>query len=149
MWYTICNIPLSNAPSILTSLEHSTACSFPDRYQEHSSCTIKRDSKLSKSFEEVQTLYLPFPNRALGCPAPDQTIKMTSTPVPKHLNFITGNKNKLAEVQAILEGVIELRNQNVDLVEIQGTVEEVTLDKARRAAEAVRSSLVIFQLSYR
>ncbi len=55
----------------------------------------------------------------------------------KHLNFITGNKNKLAEVQAILEGVIELRNQNVDLVEIQGTVEEVTRDKARRAAEAV------------
>lgn len=63
---------------------------------------------------------------------------MTSTPpVPKHLNFITGNKNKLAEVQAILQGVIELRNENVDLVEIQGTVEEVTTDKARRAAEAV------------
>jgi len=62
---------------------------------------------------------------------------MTSTPVPAHLNFITGNKNKLAEVQAILAGVIELRNQNVDLVEIQGTVEEVTIDKARRAADAV------------
>lgn len=41
------------------------------------------------------------------------------------------------QVQAILEGVIELRNQNVDLVEIQGTVEEVTADKCRRAAEAV------------
>jgi inosine triphosphate pyrophosphatase len=63
---------------------------------------------------------------------------MTSTPsVPKHLNFITGNKNKLAEVQAILAGVIELRNENIDLVEIQGTVEQVTSDKARRAAEAV------------
>jgi inosine triphosphate pyrophosphatase len=62
---------------------------------------------------------------------------MASNTVPKYLNFITGNKNKLAEVQAILEGVIELRNQNVDLVEIQGTVEEVTADKARRAAEAV------------
>lgn len=60
------------------------------------------------------------------------------TAPPQHLNFITGNKNKLAEVQAILEGVIELRNENVDLVEIQGTVEEVTTDKARRAAEAVR-----------
>jgi inosine triphosphate pyrophosphatase len=68
---------------------------------------------------------------------------MTSTPVPKHLNFITGNKNKLAEVQAILEGVIELRNQNVDLIEIQGTVEEVTLDKARRAAEAVCSLVIL------
>lgn len=62
---------------------------------------------------------------------------MASSPLPTHLNFITGNKNKLAEVQAILSGVIELRNQNVDLVEIQGTVEEVTRDKARRAAEAV------------
>ena len=41
------------------------------------------------------------------------------------------------QVQAILDGVIELRNENVDLIEIQGTVEEVTLDKARRAAEAV------------
>lgn len=71
---------------------------------------------------------------------------MTSTPVPKHLNFITGNKNKLAEVQAILEGVIELRNQNVDLVEIQGTVEEVTLDKARRAAEAVRFDVLTTSL---
>jgi hypothetical protein len=76
-----------------------------------------------------------------------QSTNMTSTPVPKHLNFITGNKNKLAEVQAILEGVIELRNQNVDLVEIQGTVEEVTLDKARRAAEAVRLDMLITSLS--
>lgn len=61
----------------------------------------------------------------------------STSSAPKHLNFITGNKNKLAEVQAILEGVIELRNENIDLVEIQGTVEEVTTDKARRAAEAV------------
>ncbi|KAF1933483.1 Maf/Ham1 [Didymella exigua CBS 183.55] len=68
---------------------------------------------------------------------------MTSTPLPEHLNFITGNKNKLAEVQAILEGVIELRNQNVDLVEIQGTVEEVTLDKARRAAEAIGGPVLV------
>ncbi|UPX12569.1 nucleoside triphosphate pyrophosphohydrolase ham1 [Ascochyta rabiei] len=67
----------------------------------------------------------------------------STTTVPKHLNFITGNKNKLAEVQAILDGVIELRNQNVDLVEIQGTVEEVTLDKARRAAEAVGGPVLV------
>lgn len=61
---------------------------------------------------------------------------MAST-LPTTLNFITGNKNKLAEVQSILEGIIELRNQNIDIVEIQGTVEEVTTDKARRAAETV------------
>jgi inosine triphosphate pyrophosphatase len=68
---------------------------------------------------------------------------MSTPSVPAHLNFITGNKNKLAEVQAILAGVIELRNENIDLVEIQGTVEQVTSDKARRAAEAVR-----FAMSY-
>ncbi|RAQ99808.1 Ham1-like protein [Stemphylium lycopersici] len=68
---------------------------------------------------------------------------MASSSVPAHLNFITGNKNKLAEVQAILSGVIELRNQNVDLVEIQGTVEEVTKDKARRAAEAVQGPVLV------
>jgi inosine triphosphate pyrophosphatase len=62
------------------------------------------------------------------------------SPTPVHLNFITGNKNKLAEVQAILAGVIELRNENIDLVEIQGSVEDVTTDKARRAAEAVCSN---------
>jgi hypothetical protein len=66
----------------------------------------------------------------------------SSSPVHQHLNFITGNKNKLAEVQAILSGVIELQNQNVDLVEIQGTVEEVTKDKCRRAADAVCSVLL-------
>ena len=57
---------------------------------------------------------------------------------PKELNFITGNKNKLAEVQAILAATpVELRSQNVDLVEIQGTIEEISTDKARRAAAAV------------
>lgn len=62
---------------------------------------------------------------------------------PKELNFITGNKNKLAEVQAILsETPVKLQSQAVDLVEIQGTIEEISTDKARRAAEAVCSSIL-------
>jgi inosine triphosphate pyrophosphatase len=55
------------------------------------------------------------------------------------LNFITGNKNKLAEVRSILGNVIELDNQAVDVPEVQGTVEDIAKDKCRRAAEAVRS----------
>lgn len=55
----------------------------------------------------------------------------------RNLNFITGNKNKLAEVSAILQDVVDLRSQSVDLVEIQGTIEEISKDKCRRAAEAV------------
>lgn len=57
---------------------------------------------------------------------------------PKELNFITGNKNKLKEVQAVLDGIVELKSEALDLLEIQGTVEEVTLDKCKRAADLVR-----------
>ena len=64
---------------------------------------------------------------------------------PKELNFITGNKNKLAEVQAILsETPVKLQSQAVDLVEIQGTIEEISTDKAKRAAEAVCCSCSAF-----
>ena len=62
---------------------------------------------------------------------------------PKQLNFITGNKNKLAEVQAILAPTgVDLSNQSVDLLEIQGTIEEISKDKCRRAADTVCSSRV-------
>jgi inosine triphosphate pyrophosphatase len=56
---------------------------------------------------------------------------------PRQLTFITGNKNKLDEVQAILADTIDLKSQSIDLVEIQGTIEEVSVDKCRRAADAV------------
>ena len=56
---------------------------------------------------------------------------------PPRLNFITGNKNKLAEVQAILGDVVDLHSQAIDVPEIQGSIEEVTQDKCRRAAEVV------------
>lgn len=57
---------------------------------------------------------------------------------PKHLNFITGNANKLAEVRAILSSTpVELKSQNLDLPELQGTVEEVSVDKCKRAAGIV------------
>lgn len=51
--------------------------------------------------------------------------------------FITGNANKLREVKAILEPDIEVRSHSVDLEEVQGSVEEVTLSKCQRAAEIV------------
>ena len=62
---------------------------------------------------------------------------------PKKLNFITGNKNKLIEVKAILGDTVELTSQALELVEIQGTIEEVSADKCRRAAEAVLGSNVL------
>ncbi len=56
---------------------------------------------------------------------------------PKELYFITGNKNKLAEVKAILGDIVMLRSRSLDLVEIQGTIDEISSDKCRRAAEIV------------
>ena len=63
------------------------------------------------------------------------------------LDFITGNKNKLAEVVAILGDVVHLQSQSLDLTEIQGTIEEISLDKCRRAAVIVRS-LILFTTTF-
>lgn len=57
----------------------------------------------------------------------------------KKVNFITGNKSKLAEVNTIIGGTIEVENQAVEVPEIQGTVEEIAKEKCKRAAEVVSS----------
>ena len=58
----------------------------------------------------------------------------------QRLNFITSNRNKLAEVNAILGDVVHLQSQSLDLIEIQGTIEDISKDKCRRAAAIVRIS---------
>ncbi|KAH9909817.1 inosine triphosphate pyrophosphatase-like protein [Xylariomycetidae sp. FL2044] len=69
---------------------------------------------------------------------------MASDQQPRELNFITGNANKLAEVKAILEpsGIL-VRNQSLDLPEIQGTLEDVTLEKCRVAADLVGGPVLV------
>ena len=82
-------------------------------------------------------------------------MKMAQPPTQaRHIivNFITGNTNKLSEVKAILENDLEpaaairvrVESQALDLVEIQGTLEEVTIDKCRRAADLVSFFLFFF-----
>jgi len=57
---------------------------------------------------------------------------------PKTLNFITGNANKLREVQEILSVTpVRLQNQNIDLPELQGSIEEISRAKCRAAADEV------------
>ncbi|KAJ5855710.1 uncharacterized protein N7529_009654 [Penicillium soppii] len=58
------------------------------------------------------------------------------------LNFITGNKNKLLEVRAILGNVIEVDSQAIDVPEIQGTVEEIAKEKAKCAAKAINGPVL-------
>ncbi|XWW96646.1 hypothetical protein V2A60_004623 [Cordyceps javanica] len=60
-----------------------------------------------------------------------------------YVNFITGNANKLHEVKAILEPEIEVRSQAIDLEEVQGSVEEVTLSKCRRAADLIDGPVLV------
>lgn len=66
----------------------------------------------------------------------------------EELNFITGNRNKLIEVQAILGEIIMLKSQSVELTEIQGSIEEISKDKCRRAAEVVSLSLLVLFCAY-
>jgi hypothetical protein len=65
-----------------------------------------------------------------------RVLSVRSATMPlKQLNFITGNKGKLTETKAILGDTVDLQSQSLDLVEIQGTIEEISIDKCRRAAE--------------
>ena len=64
---------------------------------------------------------------------------MGSVRAPPVVNFITGNANKLSEVKAILEPAIRVDSQAIDIEEIQGSIEEVTEAKCRKAADVVMS----------
>jgi inosine triphosphate pyrophosphatase len=55
--------------------------------------------------------------------------------------FVTGNKNKLKEVQAILGEYLTVESEQIDLPELQGeTCEEIAIEKCKLAAlEAAKS----------
>lgn len=68
------------------------------------------------------------------------------------ITFVTGNANKLKEVIAILGGdsgagskvgKFEITNVSLDLEEIQGTIEEVTIHKAKSAAKALDGPVLV------
>lgn len=51
--------------------------------------------------------------------------------------LITGNANKLREVKEMLEPTISVHSRNLDIVEIQGSIEDITRAKCQKAAELV------------
>ncbi|EEB08635.2 nucleoside triphosphatase [Schizosaccharomyces japonicus yFS275] len=57
--------------------------------------------------------------------------------------FVTGNKMKLREVKAILGNEYEVVNHKYDLPEIQGSTDEVTIEKCRTAAEIVKGPVIV------
>lgn len=66
-----------------------------------------------------------------------QTSRVQSKPA---LTFVTGNKNKLKEVQKILKDDLpfDIKNQKVDLPELQGDPISIAKEKCRLAAKTVQ-----------
>lgn len=57
------------------------------------------------------------------------------------ITFVTGNKNKLKEVQQLLGE--KVTNHALDLLEVQGTYEEIITHKAHGAAEAIKGPVMV------
>lgn len=55
----------------------------------------------------------------------------------KTCTFVTGNLNKVIEVNAIIGDSIPIRALALDIPEIQGSLEDIARDKCRRAAKIV------------
>ncbi|KAB8258557.1 inosine triphosphate pyrophosphatase [Aspergillus pseudonomiae] len=66
---------------------------------------------------------------------------MTDSNTP--LIFVTGNKNKVLEVKAILGPTATLEVLDINLPEIQGSVEEITREKCRAAAETIGGPVLV------
>ncbi|CAZ82231.1 unnamed protein product [Tuber melanosporum] len=64
--------------------------------------------------------------------------------MPQTLFFVTSNASKLAEVSAILAASgISVQSMALDLPELQGSIEDISKDKAKRAAEAIGGPVLV------
>lgn len=67
----------------------------------------------------------------------------------KTITFITGNANKLKEIKAILTGETgnvgewTITHEKLDLDEIQGSIDEVTIHKAKQAAALIGGPVLV------
>ncbi|KAJ5899707.1 hypothetical protein N7495_004451 [Penicillium taxi] len=59
------------------------------------------------------------------------------------ITFVTGNSNKVVEVNAILGESLTIQACALDIPEIQGAVKEIARDKCRRAAEIVNGPVIV------
>jgi inosine triphosphate pyrophosphatase len=59
----------------------------------------------------------------------------------ENLCFVTGNPNKLREVGQILN--FPLQSRKLDLTEIQGSTQEVTISKAEEAARLIGGPVIV------
>ncbi|KAL4930130.1 non-canonical purine NTP pyrophosphatase [Aspergillus undulatus] len=59
------------------------------------------------------------------------------------LVFVTGNPHKISEVKSILGDSATVRPVDLDLLEIQGTIDEITRAKCRLAAEKIGGPVLV------
>merc|ERR1712137_1197361 len=59
------------------------------------------------------------------------------------LTFVTGNKNKLKEVEAILGPLISLTNHPLDLPELQGEPDEISIEKCKLAVAELKRPVIV------
>jgi inosine triphosphate pyrophosphatase len=61
----------------------------------------------------------------------------------KTVTFVTGNKNKLLEVQMMMGGSVEIVSSDIDLPEFQGEPMEIAAKKCITAYEALNSPVIV------
>lgn len=61
----------------------------------------------------------------------------------KKVCFVTGNANKLRELKAVLGEKVELTSQAIDLLEIQGTPVEISVEKCKLASKHVGGAVLV------
>jgi len=59
------------------------------------------------------------------------------------VTFVTGNAKKLEEVQAIVGTALELRNEKLELPELQGEPEDVVKEKCRLAQDKIGGPVIV------
>lgn len=61
------------------------------------------------------------------------------------LTFVTGNAKKLEEIKAILgqRFPYKVENIKIDLPELQGEIDEISIEKAKEAARRVKGAVVV------
>ncbi|KEZ40250.1 hypothetical protein SAPIO_CDS8744 [Scedosporium apiospermum] len=69
--------------------------------------------------------------------------KKANIPLTPVVNFITGNSNKLREVRGILESSIQVQSHELDIEEIQGSIEEIAIAKCKKAADLLNSPVLV------
>ncbi|KAI9591972.1 inosine triphosphate pyrophosphatase [Syncephalis fuscata] len=67
---------------------------------------------------------------------------MATSQALRTLTFVTGNKNKLAEVKATLDGIINVESTKIDLPELQGDPLHIAAEKSRLAARQANGPVI-------